>query len=178
MQTFISNYKDIEGIVDNKNRILLVCDSFFCKSNQYEMLNAIIKEKNIEMFIFTEFEPNPKYESVVKGIETFNDNRCNFIIAVGGGSAIDVAKCIKVYNTLDTNKILFEQKVVDSHTKLLAIPSTSGTGSESTKFAVIYYLGEKRSVNYSFVLPEYVYLDPTLVYSVPVYQKNVQLWMH
>ena len=55
-----------------------------------------VEQTGVEMIGFRDFQPNPLYESVVKGVELFNDEKCDGIMAVGGGSAMDVAKCINL----------------------------------------------------------------------------------
>ena len=73
----------------------------------------------------------------------FRRRGCDAIVAVGGGSTMDVAKCIKLFSTLYPNKNYLKQKTEENHIPLIAVPTTSGTGSESTRFAVIYYQGDK-----------------------------------
>ena len=57
--------------------------------------------------------------------------------AVGGGSPIDTAKCLKLYSNMDDKQNYLEQKIIQNETELIAIPTTAGTGSEATRFAVI-----------------------------------------
>jgi len=118
---------------------------------------------------FRDFTPNPNIEEVVNGISLFEKENCDFIISIGGGSAIDVAKCI---NILSDNGLMLLDKPRCKH---LAIPTTAGTGSESTQFAVIYKRGEKYSIDCSGILPEYVILDPTFLTSLPIYHKKSTL---
>lgn len=125
-----------------------------------------------DLVLFNDFAPNPLYEDVVKGTNTFKSNNCDFIISLGGGSAIDVAKAIKLFSVLDEKTNYLKQDYKYSRVKHLSIPSTSGTGSESTIFSVIYYKGEKQSVMHDSILPEYVVLDYTLLRSVPDYHKK------
>lgn len=173
-QRFLDNITELTEILKEKNvkSLMMVCDSFFPKLKEYGKIKEVIQKTEAKIIEFTEFEPNPQYTSVAKAVRLFEDNECTFIIAVGGGSAIDVAKCIKAYAGMDRGKIYLKQDIVDNGVKLLAVPTTSGTGSESTKFAVIYYDGEKQSVNHEKVLPEYVWLEPETIYSLPEYQKK------
>ncbi|MGN0375922.1 MAG: phosphonoacetaldehyde reductase, partial [Butyrivibrio sp.] len=103
---------------------------------------------------------NPEYESVDKGVEIFNQNRCDMIAAVGGGSAIDVAKCIKLYSG--------RKEAV----KFMAIPTTAGTGSEATRYAVIYRNGEKMSVSDEGCIPDLVILDGKNLSTLPEYHRK------
>ena len=122
-----------------------------------------------------DFEPNPTYESIVTGVNCFHRNNCDFIIATGGGSAIDVAKCIKVFSNMDAQKSYLAQPIVENRIPFMAIPTTAGTGSEATEFAVIYDRGVKRSVAHKSCMPQYVTLDATLLESLPVYQRKATM---
>ena len=124
----------------DKENILLVCDKSFYNTKLYKD----IKKINKKIICFDDFNPNPTYESVRKGVEIFKKNKCEYIIAIGGGSSMDVAKCIKLYSNMDDTKNYLDQEIVLNDVKLLAIPTTAGTGSEATKYAVIYYNNEKK----------------------------------
>jgi len=117
---------------------------------------------------FTGFTPNPEYHEVIDGIALFIRENCDFIVSIGGGSAIDVAKCINGMS--DNGKLLDSPRV-----RHLAIPTTAGTGSESTCFAVLYKNGEKLSIENEGLLPDYVVLDPHFLHSLPVYHKKSSL---
>ncbi len=71
--------------------ILLVCDSAFGFLRIKDYFETLEARKGIRVVRFSDFQPNPLYESVVKGVEIFHENNCGQIAAVGGGSAIDVA---------------------------------------------------------------------------------------
>ena len=122
--------------------------------------------------VFDEFAPNPLYEQVCKGVELFNAEGCDTIVAVGGGSAIDVAKCIKLYCKMQVGELYLDQPYKDSGVKLIAIPTTAGTGSESTRYAVIYYEGKKQSVTHESIIPDVALLEPSVLKSLPLYQKK------
>ena len=122
---------------------------------------------------FSDFSENPKIEDVNKGINIFLENSCDYLIAVGGGSVLDMAKLInigydkKILEDLATNKT----EISSSGKKLIAIPTTSGSGSEATHFAVVYVGGEKFSVAHPiYMLPNVVVLNPSLTYSMNSYQ--------
>lgn len=153
-----------EGI----SRVLLVCDSAFaCLPTKEEYLSM-----NVPYKIFNQFTSNPSYEDVVKGVEMYRKNNCDAIVAIGGGSSIDVAKCIKLYSSMDETQLYLEQENRENGVTLIAIPTTSGTGSESTRYAVIYYKGEKQSVTHGSIVPKYAILDDRNLITLPVYQKK------
>ena len=128
---------------------LLVCDGAF------DHLGITLP---YEFVRFSDFTSNPLYEDVKAGVKALRQNKCDFIVAIGGGSSIDVAKSIKYYNRVDL--------------PLMAVPTTSGTGSEATHFAVIYKNGEKFSIADERLLPDHVILQPDLLKTLPIYQKK------
>jgi len=149
--------------IENANRIFLVCGKSFLNQKLY---NEIILNLSFKITIFTDFEINPKYESVLRGIKAYKESNSDFIIAAGGGSAIDVAKCIRCYNKCNT------QTIDALCPALLAIPTTAGSGSESTEFAAIYVDGIKHSISDSSNLPKYVCLDSELLDTLPLNQRK------
>ena len=166
MQKILSGYRNVEvalGEVDSR-RYMLVCDRSF----PYLPIKDFFKPA----VVFDQFTPNPLYEQVCKGVELFNGNRCDAIVAVGGGSTLDVAKCIKLYCRMDPSRNYLEQECKDSCVPLIAVPTTAGTGSESTRYAVIYYEGKKQSITHTSIVPDYAILEPTLLKSLPLYQKK------
>lgn len=174
MQTIISGVGSMGKIKEilRENlckNFLLVCDSAFdfleCKS-QFESLTYTR---------FSGFTPNPLYEDVVKGTELFREKGCDSVVAIGGGSAIDVAKCIKLFSNLPKGNDYLNGEFCDSGIPLIAIPTTAGTGSESTKFAVIYRNDVKQSVTHESIIPNVAVLDPELLKTLPLYQKKCTL---
>ncbi len=169
MQEIIDNYKKLTKVNDISNKdILLVCGKALSNSFIYKYLN----ECNSNIHTFSDFSPNPKYEEMLEGIKILKKYNCKIIIAIGGGSAIDAAKTIKAFSNMDSSKNYLEQKIVNNNIKLIAIPTTAGTGSESTHFAVIYYNNKKYSVADKTLLPDYVLLEPKLLETLPLYQKK------
>ena len=160
---------------NNTRKILLVCDTSisFLKLNHYfETLEEKIGTKVVR---FSDFSPNPLYESVVKGVELFNEETCDLIVAVGGGSAMDVAKCIKLYANMDPSCNYLEQEIIPNSIRILAVPTTAGTGSEATRYAVIYYKGEKQSVADYSCIPDTVLMDASVFKTLPLYQKKATM---
>ncbi|MBR4828985.1 MAG: phosphonoacetaldehyde reductase [Muribaculaceae bacterium] len=99
---------------------------------------------------FEDFSENPKKEDVDTGVEVLLQNSPDMIVAAGGGSVMDMAKLIRYYAC--------------SKIPILAIPTTSGTGAESTQFAVCYIDGVKHSINDMSILPNHVILFPPFTY--------------
>jgi len=162
------NYKELSDFLEDKEKILLVCDG----SINFLEINNYFNSSDKQILRFSDFEPNPDYSSVVSGVKSFQNFAPDAIIAVGGGSAMDVAKCIKLYAKNNPGTDLTEQEPEDAATPLLALPTTAGTGAESTHFAVVYKNGSKYSVTDMRMVPEFVLMDPTVLNTLPQYQKK------
>lgn len=139
----------------------------------------LINSLSVEKVFFTDFTPNPQYEQVCKGVDLFEDERCDGILAIGGGSPMDVAKCIKVAVLAVEKKTAIIPPLVNTQVRIdgtkipfIAIPTTAGTGSESTHNAVMYYYGNKQTVTNDGILPDYALLEPSVLESLPLYQKK------
>ena len=176
-QQIINGIEKLPQILKDINckKLFLVVDSSF----PYLNIKGAIEALEVENVSFSDFTPNPLYEQVCKGIDLLKDEACDAILAVGGGSAIDVAKCIKlaVLAAEGNNAIippLVNTRVACDGTKLpfIAIPTTAGTGSESTHNAVMYYEGSKQTVTNDGVLPDYALLEPSVLKTLPLYQKK------
>ena len=152
-------------------KVMLVADSSF----PYLSIRRRIEESLGPHVGFDAFGSNPLYEDVCKGVELFVKEGCSAIVAVGGGSSIDVAKCIKLFCRLAPGTDYLKAEWGDSRVPLIAIPTTAGTGSESTRYAVIYRDGAKQSVAHSSIVPDYALLEPAALSTLPLYQKKCTL---
>ena len=159
--------EEVVAALDCRN-VLLVVDSSF----PYLNIRRQVESMKVSYVVFDQFGSNPLYEDVCKGVELFRSKKCDGIVAVGGGSCIDVAKCIKLYCKMNPKVDYLKQEAFDSGVPLVAIPTTAGTGSESTRFAVIYYEGKKQSVNHESIIPNYAILEPRVLATLPTYQKK------
>lgn len=168
------DYTELDNyLVERKVRkIFLVCIKSISRLKINTYFEGLEERMGIKVISFDEFEPNPTYESVVKGVEFFRQERCDMIIAAGGGSAMDVAKCIKLYADMDPEQSYLEQEIIPNEIKLLAVPTTAGTGSEATRYAVIYYKGEKQSISDWSCIPEAILIDVSVLKTLPMYQKK------
>lgn len=161
----LHNYDELDKYLGEK--ALLVCGSSIESLKIYDYF----KGKN-NIVRFSDFSPNPLYESVAKGVDIFHKENCDTIVAVGGGSAMDVAKCIKLYSNMNGEENFLKQQIVPNDIPLIAVPTTAGTGSEATRYAVIYYEGEKQSVSDYSCIPSAVLLDTSVLETLPLYQKK------
>lgn len=152
-------------------RFMLVCGSSFHSLAIADKIKAF----PIPHTVFSAFSPNPKYEDIYEGVKLFNREECDFILSVGGGSSMDVAKCIKLFSTMKQGQLFLKQEYLENNIPLMAIPTTAGTGSESTRYAVIYHEGEKLSVTHSSLVPKYAVLEPSVLDTLPLYQKKCSM---
>jgi len=174
-QKILNGISNLSEALEGATKVFVVCDS------SYPFLNIKdnIENMGIPHVLFDGFTPNPLYEQVCKGIDLFQITKCDSILAVGGGSAIDVAKCIKLAVLAKEGNAALIPPLVSTRVEcdgskipFIAIPTTAGTGSESTHNAVMYYEGAKQTVTNDGVLPDYAILEPSVLKTLPLYQKK------
>ena len=141
-------------------KVLVVTDPFIAQGELIDLVTEPLKKGNKQFEIFKDVVPDPPIEKISEGVKKMLDYRPDAIVAVGGGSAIDSSKSIREFALR-----------VDHYAEvgLIAIPTTSGTGSEVTSFAVVTDPAEKVKyplVSYS-MMPDEAILDAELVKSVP-----------
>lgn len=157
---------------------LLVCGSSIKKITSICDRIDQLRVKGIRITQFSGFQPNPVYESILEGVDLFKKEKCDGIIAVGGGSAIDVAKCIILFSNMSgsgSDGSYLSQKADVKTVPFLAVPTTAGTGSEATKYAVIYYNGVKQSITNDRFVPDTVLLAPEVLKTLPLYQRKATM---
>lgn len=170
-----NNYKALDEWLKGKNKVFLVCDDSLRFFSDFKKKLETITTPVVH---FSGFHSNPQYESVVEGVRLFREEQCDSVIAVGGGSAMDVAKCIKLYSNLNgdgADGSWLKAKIVPNRIPFLAMPTTAGTGSEATRYAVLYYEGVKQSITSENFIPETVLIDPKVLKTLPVYQKKATM---
>ncbi|MBI1493732.1 phosphonoacetaldehyde reductase [Halocynthiibacter styelae] len=158
-------------------RILLVTGKgSFAASGAQAHIEAALQGQSV--LHFHDFDVNPKIEDAQRGVALARAESIDLILAVGGGSMLDMAKLIKAfYTSPGTEKTLTQGKtpVTDPDIPLIAIPTTAGSGSEATHFAVVYIGADKYSVAAPCLLPDQVILDGALLASASPYQKTCNL---
>jgi len=165
---------NIREILKDKNRIFLVTGKkSFKKSGAESLLKEYLKDK--EVMRFYDFKTNPEVDDLKSGIEIFKSFKPEIVIAVGGGSVIDIAKLINIFSfqNFSPEKIINEKKNIKTEgLQLIAIPSTTGTGSEVTQFSVVYKDKKKYSVDHEYLTPTDFIIEPKLAVSLPSYEMS------
>lgn len=119
---------------------------------------------------FSDFHVNPNMEGLIRGIKLFKNKKYDAVIAIGGGSVIDMAKLINILSAQDGNPYEYikkEKEIKKKGRPLVAIPTTVGSGSEATHFAVLYIDKLKYSVAHKYLLPDYSIVDAVFTRNLP-----------
>ncbi|GAA0434042.1 MAG: iron-containing alcohol dehydrogenase [Bacillota bacterium] len=155
-------------------KVLLVTDPGIYKAGVTEPVEKHLKEAGIEVVVFNKVEPNPPVRLIAEGSKVFTEESCNGLVAVGGGSSMDTAKGIGVEATHDGSVLDYEaaegKKPLENRIPpLTTIPTTAGTGSEVTQWAVI--TDEEREFKFNtggpLIAAHLTILDPELHVSMP-----------
>ena len=154
---------------------LIVTDPQVAQLDFFKKITENLDSHKIKTLIFSEIDKNPIKSNVLAGRDTFNKNSCDSIIGIGGGAAMDVARAIalSIYNQRD----LFDyddleggaQYITEPVPHFITIPTTSGTGSEVGRAAIISEDNSKRKriLFHPKLLAQIVFADPELTYELP-----------
>lgn len=152
--------------------VLIVTDSVLMSLGLVDGLIDGLKAENVKVSLFDKTVPNPTIDNIEEALGMYNENGCQAIIAFGGGSPMDCAKGVGA-RVARPNKQIPQMKgllkVLKKTPTLFAIPTTSGTGSETTLAAVVTNseTHEKYPINDFVLIPHYAVLDPTLTMGLP-----------
>jgi len=166
------------------SRAFIVTDPAMVKLGYTDRILYYLRKHSpyVHSEIFADVEPDPSVYTIVRGVELMNSFKPDVIIALGGGSAIDAAKGMWLYyehpevdfanlklKFMDIRKRVYKFPRLGNKAKLVAIPTTSGTGSEVTSFAVI--TDKEKGIKYPLadyeLTPDVAIVDPDLVMTVP-----------
>ena len=163
-----------ELLTNQIEKVMVVIDKGIEKLGLHKGVENNLKENNIEYVVYNEVIPNPTIDVIEKAVEEYISSGCKSLIAIGGGSVIDCAKGIgaRIASPKKTlNKMKGLLKVKGELPKFFAVPTTAGTGSETTVSAVITdsETHHKFVINDFNLIPHYAVLDPELTVSLPPY---------
>jgi acetaldehyde dehydrogenase/alcohol dehydrogenase len=168
--------------LENKKRAFIVTDKFLFDSGYSEKVTSILENMGIDTEVFFDVEPDPSLNTVNKGVNIMNTFQPDVIIALGGGSPMDAAKIMWLMyehpevkfeglalRFMDIRKRVYKFPELGKKASMVAIPTTSGTGSEVTPFAVV--TDNKTGIKYPIadyeLTPNMAIIDPELVMSMP-----------
>jgi alcohol dehydrogenase class IV len=167
-----SSLELVDAIADmDFTNILIVTDAMLIKIGLLKDILARLEEKGVKYTIFDGVLPDPTYDQVENGLTILKKNKCEAVLAVGGGSSIDAAKviCARATNNKSIKKLSGMFKVFKPILPLFAVPTTAGTGSEVTVAAVVSdpVTHAKTPIMDPKVVPQMAALDGALMTGLP-----------
>ena len=152
--------------------VLIVTDAGIVRNGLVKPVEEALKENEIKYTVYDNTQPNPTVANVEDALKLYHENNCDALIAIGGGSAMDCAKGIGArvaYPNKMLNKMGGVMRVLRRLPTLIAIPTTAGTGSETTLAAVITdgEIHHKYAIMSFPLIPHYAVLDAKMTYSLP-----------
>ncbi|MBQ3008484.1 MAG: iron-containing alcohol dehydrogenase, partial [Oscillospiraceae bacterium] len=169
----ISSCDALSDVLDNNSTsVLIVTDAGIVKNGLVSNVEKVLHENKISYTIYDKTQPNPTVENVEDALKVYHKHKCNTLIAIGGGSAIDCAKAIGArvaYPKKQLKQMGGVLRIIRKLPALIAIPTTAGTGSETTLAAVITdsETHHKYALMSFPLIPHYAVLDATMTYSLP-----------
>jgi alcohol dehydrogenase class IV len=165
----ISHLQEVIKEHDVQNILLVTGKRSFALSGAEEILYPYLKNKDVVRF--SDFDTNPRLEDVQSGVKLVRETKPDLIIAIGGGSVIDMGKLINIISAQpseNASRIIKNSALIQNKgLPLIAIPTTAGTGSEATHFAVVYLNKVKYSLAHDYIIPDYAIVEPALSYCLP-----------
>jgi alcohol dehydrogenase len=152
----------------SRSLFLLTGKSSFDTSGADSLLKPFLRGYGVARFC--DFQANPNVEDLREGIRAFRQIKADLIVAVGGGSVIDMAKLINTFSSCEADPedaVRNRRAVVSRSAPMIAIPTTSGSGSEATQFATMYIQKVKHSVSSQLLLPDVAIIDPVFTARLP-----------
>lgn len=157
---------------ENIRRVLIVTDVGIVRSGIAAQLEAVLDEDDISYAVYDQTRPNPTVVNVEQALSLYRRYRCQALIAIGGGSSMDCAKAVGARLArpgMPLGKLKGTLRILRPLPTLIAIPTTAGTGSETTLAAVITdtQVQHKYVMNDFVLIPKYAVLDARLTLSLP-----------
>lgn len=152
------------------NKALIVTDKMMVQLGNVKKLTAVLDNINVVYEIFDGINGEPTDNMIAKGVEVYQNAECDFLISIGGGSPIDAMKAIGLMADYNGKITDFNGKIIEiKMPNMIAIPTTSGTGSETTQFTII--TDEKSQVKMllkgKVLMPTLAIVDPSFSITAP-----------
>ena len=166
----IKNLAKLLNSYEVKKLLLVTGKNSYVQCGAKSIITKLLEK--FEVTVFNQFSANPLFEEAMSGVKLINSYECDAIVAVGGGSAIDIAKSINALQAHRGAEIAIAKgidKITQKLYPLFAIPTTAGTGSEATHFAVLYVNQKKYSLASSVLLPDVAIVDSQFTDNLPPY---------
>lgn len=154
------------------SKVFVVTDKFLETTEAFKTVVEELKKK-FEVIVYTDIVPEPPIEIVDKAVDVLKESHCDVVIAIGGGSTIDICKAISMLknNEGSVKDYLFggTKTVKNKSLPMIAIPTTAGSGSEVTAASVISDEENniKLSVTHEYLIPKYAVIDPIMQMGMP-----------
>lgn len=137
-----------------------------------DRLENTLKKHNMPFVMYEAIDPDPDIESIDNGASLCREQNCDVVIGIGGGSALDASKAIAMLMTNPGSVREYQmghKTIINRPIPVIAIPTTSGTGSEATKVSVVTNVQEgiKKSLSHPYLIPDVAIIDPLLTVSLP-----------
>jgi len=163
--------KELESLIDKTQKNILIVTDKVLLTQTNVIKNSLLVLKSRNVFIYSEVEENPSFATVEEGAYFAKSNNIDLIIGIGGGSSMDAAKgiALRIHNEVSIQEIVQQNAEVRNVAPIICIPTSSGTGSEVTPFAVFTDTNThlKHGFSNPAIFPSISIIDPELTYSMP-----------
>ncbi len=169
----VNSICEIEQILlkENAKKVFIFTDKIVEELGLIDNTLEILGKLNIESRIFNDLKPEPAYQDIEILIKEVNKEQCDLIIAIGGGSVIDASKLCSILKDSDytVKDLLVNPLLADKKLKTIIVPTTCGTGAESTPNSIVAIPEEqsKKGIVNTCMIPDYVILDANMVLNLP-----------
>lgn len=175
----ISSLNEVTSRYEPEKIMLVTGRTAMKKAGVTDRIVDYFNKNNIETYVFDKIGSNPSTTIIEEGVGYTKESEAELVVGVGGGSAMDAAKCIALlYNNFDEDSILEyinnKELIKNKGLPCITIPTTSGTGAEVTRWATVWDKEEKKklSMEHPYMYPEIALLDPELTVYLPKKQTS------
>ena len=158
---------------ESKKIFLVTGKESYASSGCKSVINQL---DNIDFIRFYKFAENPNFSDLKKGLKLFNETKCDSVIAIGGGSVMDMGKLISLLPKNPPQDITSIHRYAKNNKRLvplMCIPTTAGSGSEATHFSVLYSDGVKHSISNPSLIPDNCILNPKYSFTTSANQRAI-----